>query len=203
MHHVARFFSNLFTPLLMPSYGIFLALWVSILSYLPFGSRIAVLMVIFGITCILPVIFIAVLHSFKVIDDKRLVDRRERILPYVFMLICYTAASFYLNHVHAPSWVVAFMCGGTLTVAVSFIVNFWWKISGHLGGIGGVVAMLFRLHIDGLGAFELQPLICCAIVLSGVVATSRMILERHTFWQLAAGFANGFCCVYLVSKFLS
>ena len=109
MQHLARFFSNLFSPLLMPTYGIFLLLWVSILCYLPFGSRIVVLLVILGITCILPIAFIAVLHTFGIIQDKRLIDRRERFLPYVFILMCYAAAAFYLINVHSPMWVVSFM----------------------------------------------------------------------------------------------
>ena len=202
MQHLARFFSNLFSPLLMPTYGIFLLLWVSILCYLPFGSSIVVLLVILGITCILPIAFIAVLHTFGIIQDKRLIDRRERFLPYVFILMCYAAAAFYLINVHSPMWVVSFMWGATAAVAVSFGINFAWKISGHMGGIGGIVAMLFCLHNDGLGAFDLKITICTAIILSGVVATSRMILERHNFWQLAAGFCNGFVCVYLMSKLL-
>ena len=59
MQALARFFSTILSPLLMPTYGIFLVLWVSILCYLPTGTRLVVLLVVFGITCILPMIFSA------------------------------------------------------------------------------------------------------------------------------------------------
>lgn len=75
MQAIARLFSTLLSPLLMPTYGIFLVLWVSILCYLPTGTRMVVLLVVFGITCILPMTVIAVLHNLKVIEDKRLVNR--------------------------------------------------------------------------------------------------------------------------------
>ena len=78
----ARFFSTVMSPLLMPSYGVFLALWVSVMCYLPLGTRLMVTVVVFGITCILPMVFIALLHNAKIITDKRLVNPKERWLPY-------------------------------------------------------------------------------------------------------------------------
>ncbi|MDD2961836.1 MAG: hypothetical protein PHR45_07130 [Muribaculaceae bacterium] len=203
MQHAARFFSTIFSPLLMPTYGVFLALWVSILCYLPVGTRLAVLLVVFGITCVVPMIFIAVLHSIGVVKDKRLVNRKERWLPYIFIIMCYMGASFYLIHVHAPLWLTAFMWGGGAAAIVSFAINFVWKISAHMAGIGGVVALLSRIHIDGLGAFEILWLFCVAIVFAGVLGTSRMQLERHTFWQVMSGFACGFLCVYLASALIN
>lgn len=197
MQHIARFFSTLFSPLLMPTYGVFLALWVSILCYLPVGTRLAVLLVVFGITCLLPMIFIAILHSLGVIKDKRLVNRKERWLPYIFIILCYVGAALYLNHVHAPQWLIMFMYGGAMAALVGFGINFFWKISAHMGGIGGVVALLFFIHGEGLGAFEMVWLICGAIIISGALGTSRIELKRHTFWQVMAGFANGFFWIFL------
>lgn len=203
MQRLARIFSTLFSPLLMPTYGVFFALWVSILCYLPVGTRLAVLIVIFGITCILPMIFIAVLHSMKIIKDKTLNNQNERWLPYIFIILSYVGATLYLYHVHSPLWLSAFMWGGTIAAAVAFGINFAWKISAHMSGIGGVVAILFWIHIVGLGAFSLTWLICTMIILSGILGTSRLILNRHTFWQVMAGFANGFIWVLLAIKFFS
>ncbi len=39
------------------------------------------------------------------------------------------------------------------------------------------------------------------IVLAGCVCTSRLILQRHTLMQVAAGFLNGFVCVFLPAWF--
>ena len=123
----ARFFSTVMSPLLMPSYGVFLALWVSVMCYLPLGTRLMVTVVVFGITCILPMVFIALLHNAKIITDKRLVNPKERWLPYIFALACYVGAAFYLRHVHSPSWLEAFMWGGVAAVTVSAVVNICGK----------------------------------------------------------------------------
>lgn len=198
----ARFFSTVLNPLLAPAYGVFLVLWTSVLCYLPSGTRMAVLTVVFGITCILPMILIGVLHNFRIVKNKRLDDPKERFYPYLFTILCYVGAAFYLNHAHAPMWFVMFLAGCALTCIVSTIVNLRWKISAHMGGMGGLVALLYQIHIQGLGAFNIFHLLCVTIILSGIVGTSRLILRRHSFLQVMAGFINGCICVTIAIKLL-
>ena len=63
----ARIFSTVLSPLLMPTMGIFIALWATVLCYIPAGTRLVVMLVVFGITCIMPMVAIAVLHNLKII----------------------------------------------------------------------------------------------------------------------------------------
>ena len=195
----AHFFSALLSPMLMPTYGVFLVLWCSFLNANPVGDRVGALLVIFGITCILPIVFIALLHNLKIIKDKRLDDRAERSIPYVFAILCYVAAYFYLKHMHAPQWFSAFMAGGALACAVSFLVNLKWKISAHMAGIAGVVVLLFELHSPSnrLEAFDLSWILWIAILLAGLLGSARMVLNRHTLAQVLAGTLNGLVCVKL------
>ena len=46
---VANFLSTVLSPLLMPTYGVFLVLWVSVLCILPYGTRVAVLLICMGV----------------------------------------------------------------------------------------------------------------------------------------------------------
>lgn len=73
---VANFLTTVLSPLLMPTYGVFLALWVSVLCLLPYGTRVSVLLMCMGITCILPLIFLSVLRHFKLVKDLH-VEVRE------------------------------------------------------------------------------------------------------------------------------
>lgn len=199
---LARFFSAIMSPLLSSVYGVFLALWVSVLCYIPFGTRMMVLFVTAGITCLLPMVFIAVLHNAKIITDKRLINHRERWLPLIFALCCYVAAVFYLQSVHSPMWLIAMMWGGVAAIAIGCVITVWWKISLHAAGVAGILALLMNIHAMGLGAFSLFGTICVAIVLCGVVCTSRMILGRHDFAQVLAGFALGYFCVWTMMRIL-
>ena len=195
---LARFLSAAMSPLLMPTYGVFLVLWTSILCLLPTGTRVTVM--VMGITCVLPVVFISVLHHLKLIGDKRLIDRRDRIIPYAFAVLCYVGATFYIDRVHSPMWFTMFMAGASLACLVDFVVSLWWKISAHATGIGGLVALLYQLHVQGLSAFDMFWLLCFTILLAGALGTSRLILKRHTLPQVLAGFACGYVCVTLMMK---
>lgn len=195
MQHISRILSSIFTPLLTPTYGMFLAMWTSILCYRSLSARILVLLGIFLITCVIPLVFISVLYRFKLVGDRELYNRKDRYFPYVAAILSYAAATYYIMYVHAPVWLVAFMAGGTLTVIITMIVNFWWKISAHSAGFGGVIAMLLFMQTEGVQAFNLIWLTCAVILLAGLVGTARLYLERHTFWQVALGFLNGYFCV--------
>ena len=200
----AHAFSALLSPMLMPTYGVFLVLWCSFLNANPIGDRVAALMVIFGITCILPIVFIALLHNFKFIKDKRLDSRKERTVPYLFTIGCYVAAYFYLDHIHAPQWFSAFMADGALACLVSFVVNLKWKISAHMAGMAGLVTLLFELHnpTNRLEAFDLSWLLWVSILLAGILGSSRMYLNRHNLLQVLAGTVNGLVCIKLAMMIL-
>ncbi len=182
----------------MPAYGTFIVLWSSFLSSNPTGDRMLILIVVFGITCIFPMFFISGLQHFKIIKDKRLDNRKERLFPYIFTLLCYIGACLYLNNVHAPMWFIMFTGGGGLACLISLIVNLWWKISAHMAGIGGIVALIYTLHVQMLGAFNLIWLLNFTILLAGLLGTSRIVLRRHDILQVLAGAGNGYLCVKLM-----
>lgn len=200
---LARFVSSVLSPLLMPTYGSILVLWTSILCALPSGTRVTAVIVIMGITCIIPMTGIGLLHHFGFISDKRLNKPRERTIPYIIAVACYTAAVFYLDHIHAPSWFTMFAVGGLVTLVITATINVWWKISAHMGGTGGVVALIYQMHKMNVEAFDLFWVLAAAVFLAGVVGTSRLILKSHNVAQVLAGFANGFLCVYLAMLLFS
>ena len=79
------------------------------------------------------------------------------------------------------------------------IVNRWWKISAHAAALGGIVALLFRIVASHYALFNMNVWLSGAIIVTGMVMTARVYLGRHTLWQVLAGCANGFLCVYLLS----
>lgn len=199
---LANFLSTIFSPLLMPTYGIFLALWVSVLCLLPFGTRISVLLMCMGITCILPLIFLSVLRHFKLVRDLQVNVREQRLYPYLFAVLCFLIAAYYLYYHHSPQWLVMFMVGSAITVLLLTLINLKWKISAHAAGAGGVIALIYQIHVMGLSAFDLLWLLCLTIIVAGLVGSSRLALRRHDLWQVLAGVVLGFLCVSLTMRFL-
>jgi hypothetical protein len=198
---LANFLSTALSPLLMPTYGVFMVLWVSVLCLLPYGTRVSVLLVCMGITCILPLIFLSVLRHFKLVKDLHVEKREQRFIPYMFTALCYTVAAYYLYYCHSPQWFVMFMVGSAVTVLIMALINLKWKISAHMAGIGGVVALVYQIHVQGLSAFDLFWMLCITIMVAGLLGSARLVLNRHDAWQVLAGVVVGFLSVSLTMRF--
>lgn len=199
---VANFLTTVLSPLLMPTYGVFLALWVSVLCLLPYGTRVSVLLMCMGITCILPLIFLSVLRHFKLVKDLHVEVREQRLIPYLFTVLCYLIAAYFLYYRHSPQWFTMFMVGSALTVLVMALINLKWKISAHMAGIGGIIALVYQIHVMGLSAFDLFWVLCFVIIVAGMLGSARLALRRHDIWQVLAGVVVGFLCVSMTMKLL-
>lgn len=198
---LANIMSTALSPIMMPTYGVFLVLSTSVLCVLPYGTRVAVLLVCMGITCILPLIFLSVLRHFKLVKDLHVEKREQRFFPYMFTALCYTVAAYYLYYCHSPQWFVMFMVGSAVTVLIMALINLKWKISAHMAGIGGVVALVYQIHVQGLSAFDLFWMLCITIMVAGLLGSARLVLNRHDAWQVLAGVVVGFLSVSLTMRF--
>ena len=203
LDETAKFISTILSPLLTPTYSTLLALSISPKLLEVTGARFKLLLIVFALTCIFPMITIAVLHNFKVIKDKRLISRKERMIPYIAGTIFYALTVFHVIYTHEPQWLVMFFVGGTLACLISTIVNLWSKISAHMAGIGGMVALLWQIdamELEIISSTWMMAYILFAILLSGMLGTSRLLLKRHTLPQVLAGFLNGLICVSLAMR---
>lgn len=200
MKILARIMSNVFTPLLTPTYGVLAAMYASILCVLiPTSTKLIVAGITLFITGVVPMLAIGTLYLTKRISDPGLNKQNERTIPYIITGVCYAACAVYLYSISAPSWLWTFPVGGAGAVMVSIIVNRWWKISAHLAGMGGVTAVFFRIALEGVAMPGIVWWAVASIFLTGLLATSRVELGRHTPGQTLAGAANGFLWVFIIS----
>ena len=179
----------------MPFYGTLLVLVVSYLGVYPLFFKISILLAVLFLTCLLPALLIYLLHQQKIIASVSLNDRRERLLPYLFTLLCYGACTLLLYKLKLPLWFLSYFVGGSLAILVAILVNLKWKISAHMTGAGGLLALSFALF-EALLYYPLA-LLLLAILLTGMLGSARIYLRRHTLGEVAAGTINGFLCVYL------
>lgn len=139
------------------------------------------------------------LYRSGVIKDPALNNRTERFIPYGVVVLCYLGCGFFFYKASAPFWLPMFFAGGALATVISTVVNCWWKISAHAAAMGGLVALVFRIVASHYALFNMNVWLSGVIIVAGLVMTARVYLSRHTLWQVLAGCANGFLCVYLMS----
>lgn len=172
-----------------------IVLTTSILFVVSTNSKLSVIGMTFAITCLMPLLAIFLLYKLRIVSDSGLNNQKERLIPYSITTVCYLALAYYLSAIHSPAWLWAFVVGAAAATVVSAVVNLWWKISAHAAAMGGLVAMTFLLMYFKLNVVNLNLLFFAIVLAAGLVCTSRLILERHTLWQLLAGTLNGIICV--------
>lgn len=198
IYYVAAVFSFLLSPMFMPTYGMLIAFQLSTYQILLTTDKLIVIAVVAVLTCVVPAILFIVMKHFGIISDVQLNRQRERFLPYTIITVCYVVGALYLFNINAPTWMWMFLFGAATSALVSMVVNFFWKISAHMAGIGGLIGLLCKINNYGDGVFDLMPIICVMIITAGILGTSRIAMERHTLWQVIAGVLNGFLCVYMI-----
>jgi membrane-associated phospholipid phosphatase len=199
MKFLAKIISWLFGPMLLPTYGIIAALWLTTYRFIPDVSRWTVVVVTFLITCALPASIVIWLYRLRLVASPSLTRREDRLVPYLVTLLCYGAEVLYLYCNGADRWLWMFMVAAAGVIAVSAIINLRWKISGHMAGIAGLTALLTRLLVDGLAIVNLVPWVLGAILLCGLIGTCRIALDRHSLGEVVAGLLNGFLWVFFLN----
>lgn len=199
LNGAAGFFSFIFSPLLAPTYGIIVIWLTTVLMLLPGGTVRSLLLTIFSLTFFVPLLLIGLLWKLGIVSDPGLNKRTERTWPFAISATGYAVVIYLLIHVHAPAWITMFIVGGLVATIVAALVNLRWKISIHLTGMGGLLGLMCRLYASDLVLFNGFAVMSALIIATGLVGTSRLILNRHTPLQVAAGIVNGFICVFLLT----
>lgn len=189
-------------PLLVPSYVTLLLLWTTIMCYLPLSTRIMTLIGVFMMTTVVPSLCITLMSHLHIITDLRLINRHERALPYLVTILCYSATSWYFTDYHYPDWFCSTMWGATTVTIVVCFINHWWKISGHMTGMGALLAELTIVDQLRVEAFELYWVIIAGIIIAGMVGSARILLGRHTLMQVIVGFFNSFFIMIIITRLM-
>ena len=179
--------SDIFSPLLMPTYAMFAALWLSSLSLLPVSARLGACFGVFIATALIPMSFILVMMKLGKVSDTSISRPSERTIPFVVATLCYVGAAVYLRLIHTPLWMTLFPVGAAIVSLISLLINFKWKISAHAGASGGLVGFILWMACRDMIIYSPLLWLSMAIVVSGIIASARLVLGRHTLGQVAAG----------------
>ena len=197
MRLFSKILSILFHPFLMQTYGITIALICTFLALYPLRVKLLIWGATFLSTAVLPGLFIYLLIRNGVASDLELTKRKERVLPYVIFFTSVLLCLYFLYRMMMPFWLIALLRGVCIALFIALCINFFWKISAHMIGIGGLLGGLMgiaHVHlINPYSAFMAVWLIAC------LVGMSRIFLKRHTPMQVYAGFSLGFMCTFVAS----
>ena len=154
-------------------------------------SHFQVLAIIFIVTFIIPAISIATLRLSNFISDLTLKDQRQRVTPFLFVT-CFYGISAYMFYTKLNINNLIFLIFA-ITTSLLFtltVITYFWKISIHGAGIGGIIGFILALSLAyPIPHFAL--IFSSILIIAGLVAYARLSLNAHTPGQVYGGVIIG------------
>ena len=196
----AHFFSYIFHPLFIPVYVAWFIAFVNPVYFSGFNLqqktwiiiRIAYTMVFF------PFITVLLLKGLGFSKSIFLKTQQERIIPYIACgIFFFWAYLVFRNQPEIPKILTAFTFGVFLSSSAALLANISMKISMHAIGMGGLLGIC--LVIMTQNTMLMTWPIALALLITGIVCTSRMIVSDHTAKEIYAGLFLGLACQLVAS----
>lgn len=183
------FFSYIFHPVFIPIYATLFYLF-SNHSYFFNKEKYLVLLEVTIITFIIPVLFFFLLRATGRITSIMVPELSERKFPLVvqsFLLILLVKKSITLELYPELHF---FMLGALTSTLIALILLFAnKKASLHMTGLSALTFFVFGLSMHHHTANT--GLVIFLVLMNGLVASSRLIMEAHTPKELVIGVLTG------------
>lgn len=189
---IARSISFILHPMLLSTYALVILfnMQVYFTVAIPLNAKWMIAILVFIITGLLPILLTVLMSKLGIIRSLHMNEREERIWPFVATALFYYLAYYMLKQLDLSPVFVLFMLGAFLSVVVGLVVSFFWKISIHMIGMGGLVGAFTGLSLRLM--IDMPLLIVILILLSGLTGFARLKLSAHQPLQVLAGFIAGF-----------
>jgi hypothetical protein len=194
----ARLVSVFFHPLLMPTYLFSMLAWAlpTALEPISAGMQLKFLGFIFIITFLLPFLNVGIFKAFGTIRTFAMVDRRERLVPFIFISAIYVAVTylFYVQtRMNLNDNFLKFMVIIDMLVIVATVATFFFKVSVHCISAWGLIGIIVPLNkISEIETLFYPTLFI--IVLAGIIMSARLQVGAHTsrevMWGAVLGLAT-------------
>ncbi|MCX6332799.1 MAG: hypothetical protein NT092_00660 [Bacteroidia bacterium] len=186
----AKIISAIFHPLLMPLYGLLIIFSApTLFGYMPLAQKKFILLILSTNNILLPLLMLPYLKWRKMISSWTIDVRTERIIPLAITSFFYFVTVYVVLRFNIPVFIKAFFLSTGLLSFAMTIINFWWKISVHSVGAGALTSLIFvlsfRMHTP------LTPFLISAILVSGLILSSRLWLNSHNPKEVWLGYLVG------------
>ena len=187
----AKIISIIFHPLLMPVYGMAIIFSApTLLGYLPFNVKKLLLLIILVNNVLLPLSLMPFFIHRKIINSWALNERKERNIPLIITALLYGTTSYIIFRFPIPLFLKSFIFATAILSVLVILINLFWKISLHSVGAGALVGLVFLLSLKMLT--QLDWYLISAIIIAGLILSSRLRLNHHSPMQVWIGLLTGF-----------
>jgi hypothetical protein len=144
---IAVFLSYLFHPIFVPIYVIAFLLFVQPFLFVGYSAQQKILTLIQAtmMYTFFPLVSVALLRALKFISSIKLIDRKDRIIPFIICNIWYFWMWYVWRNTEMPREMVVFAMSAFLASSIGLLANIYLKISLHGIAIGTAITFLCAL----------------------------------------------------------
>ena len=198
----ATFLSYIFHPLFISSYVMAFLLFVHPMAFSQIDRQTKILRFINIVLCnvLLPAFSVFLLWRLKFIQSIFLRTEKERILPYLVAMVFYWWTwDVFRNLPDIPPVAVHFLLGSFLALCGAWMCNIYFKISMHTVAMGS--ALMFFLLFSFTDDYASGLYLSIAVLATGLVATSRLVLTAHSNFDIWSGLFVGMLAQFIAWQF--
>jgi multidrug transporter EmrE-like cation transporter len=187
----AKFISYVFHPLFIPLYITYFI--IQIRSYQLAGINdwinLRILLQVFVNCTFLPLASILLLRALNFIDSVFLKTQRDRIIPYIICMIFYFWNWYVFKNNHEIKDLVSVSMAIFNASVLGFLINISMKVSMHAISVGVMTTFVALLAFSDSSSFSFY--LSIAVLIAGIVCTSRLIVSDHSQKEIYYGFLIG------------
>ena len=195
---LALLLSVVFQPLLMPSlvFGL-LFFAVPQASSIPDSFKVRLFYLIVASTLLIPMVLMLGLRWSGMVKSLHFEEKSDRRTPFILVTLFYLLTTYFLKE-KTELDPILWQGMGIIAFAVALLtgITFFWKMSAHMTGIGGVLGVLAVLAIY-FPSLNLAYLLVATLLLGGLVASARLYLDAHSPAEVYVGLLVGFVICWM------
>jgi len=201
---VALIISYIFHPVFVPIYLVFFMVYIH--PYLFAGvdaeSKTRVMIMSVVMYSFFPLVTVFLLKALKFIESFQLHTQRDRVIPLIACMIWYFWIAYvWYNLPDYPAAAVLMAAGIFISSILALFANIIMKVSLHAISMG--IALIFILQLALNQGISFGFYISVALIVAGLVCTSRFILSDHTPKEIYGGLAIGGASMLIAQLWMS
>jgi len=191
-----KFISTILHPIVLPTLGVFLY-FVFVSQSFEKRLQLIVLGLVFALTYVVPVLLLLFLRNFGFIKDFQVSTIKERRFPVIFMIFLLYFLGNTIIQIPTIRNLGILFYGTSLSLTCIYVLfSVKLKSSLHLVSMGNMIG--FFLIMTNINSLSMLPIIILLVLLSGILASSRLYLKAHTPLELIIGFSLGIVCQFIL-----
>ncbi|MBT4679170.1 MAG: hypothetical protein HOB69_04875 [Flavobacterium sp.] len=191
-----KFISTILHPIVLPTLGVFLY-FVFVSQSFEKRLQLIVLGLVFALTYVVPVLLLLFLKNFGFIKDFQVSTIKERRFPVIFMIfLLYFLGNTIIQIPTIRNLGILFYGTSLSLTCIYLLFSVKLKSSLHLVSMGNMIG--FFLIMTNINSLSMLPIIILLVLLSGILASSRLYLKAHTPIELLIGFSLGIVCQFIL-----